>query len=384
MYAYTVIPLDPFFNQSTTGRWRVLLTTSVFIYVNGIPELKLPNYNYYSIYFFLRQRPTFTTITVPPFLRSSVPPFLPTCDVGRLQRAPSLGYPRSSVQQQSHCHRVIQGRSPRWWLGSFCILPRCFWKKSSANTLLIFSTKMDSAPLHLSRIKIHETSCENLEHDWTKFSSPTWLKVWWSDRKVKDDKMRLTERSSKSSSGTSVSHVNGETNRRVSCHQTPWTICAMKWSDMTWSLNWNIAKKSSNDRKRDILMYFKRIFRLQCIILSGCGKVGLGSDRKYEDISPWRSTTHKPKLKIIPTTKQDRKITRSFSADFARRDEQSVQWLHIVVAWRLATFSRDLQVAKKKHWPSSWSNTPHLKVGRTGHKRWFPGEEAERSLEGNP
>ena len=56
----------------------------------------------------------------------------------------------------------------------------------------------------------------------------------------------------------------------------------------------------------------------------------------------------------------------------------------IVVAWRLATFSRDLQVAKKTHQPSSWSNTPHLKVGRTGHKRWFPGEEAERSLEGNP
>ena len=32
----------------------------------------------------------------------------------------------------------------------------------------------------------------------------TWLKVWCSDKKVKDDKMRPTERSSSSSSGTSV------------------------------------------------------------------------------------------------------------------------------------------------------------------------------------
>ena len=102
----------------------------------------------------------------------------------------------------------------------------------------------------------------------------------------------------------------------------------------------------------------------------------LGSDRNSEDISPWRCPPHTSQnSRSFQLTKQDCKITRSFSADFARRDEHSAPLTcQIVVAWRLATFSRDLQVAKNTHQPSSWSNTPHLKVGRTGHKRWFPGE----------
>ena len=75
--------------------------------------------------------PPFLHSAIPPFLHSSVPPFLPTCDVGRLQRALSLGYPRSSVQQHSAYSQDVSEKSP-------------------ANTLLIFSTKMDSAPLHLS------------------------------------------------------------------------------------------------------------------------------------------------------------------------------------------------------------------------------------------
>ena len=89
--------------------------------------LQYSNYNYYSIFFWGKGQQSPQS----PFLHSSVPPFLPTCDVGRLQRALSLGYPRSSVQQHSAYSQDVSEKSP-------------------ANTLLIFSTKMDSAPLHLS------------------------------------------------------------------------------------------------------------------------------------------------------------------------------------------------------------------------------------------
>ena len=79
----------------------------------------------------------------------------------------------------------------------------------------------------------------------------TWLKVWCSDKKVKDDKMRLTERSSSSSSGTwrwweGTGWGLGDRKTCPCSSRKMWKYHEISWNIMKYhEISWNIKMKKN-------------------------------------------------------------------------------------------------------------------------------------------